>query len=95
MKYIIYCSEENVNYVLYMIEKYVGKDLSCDIEFVFGNFKNEVVISSFDVRKLQDKHLIDLCNALKESEKYPSVEIPKEVIADDESFLDWCKNIFL
>ena len=48
MKYIIYCSEENVNYVLYMIEKYVGKDLSCDIEFVCGNFKNEVVISSLD-----------------------------------------------
>lgn len=64
MKYIIYCSEENVNYVLYMIEKYFGKELSCNFEFVFGNFKNEVIITSFDVRTLQDKHLIDLGNVL-------------------------------
>lgn len=95
MKYIIYCSEENVNYVLYMIEKYVGKDLSCDIEFVFGNFKNEIFISSFDVRTLQDKHLNDICLALERSENNSSVEIPKDVLVDDKSFLDWCKNIFL
>lgn len=66
------------------INKADGCEITTEEMSIF--FKNELA-------NLQDNHLVSVLNALDDSEKSRSVEIPKNVLDNDDDFIAWAKTL--